>query len=408
MYSSGMQSIGSVSRRSRLPVVVAVSAAVMSSLTGCGTLLPIIPAPEAVRRFEPEFTTGVPGEEPLPPLRLEGRAEFERIAIRVYRENLRSVVNITTLAAYRNRIGTTIPSTGGGSGFFHDTDGHVITNNHVIEDAQSIVVTLYDGSNYKAEVVGVDEELDIAVIRIDPKGRTLAPVRWGSSERLQIGQSVFALGNPFGLEGTLTSGLVSGLRRPMETDSGFLVNNLVQTDTAINPGNSGGPLLDSEGTVVGMNVSIVSPTGANIGIGFALPADTVLRVARQIIAEGRVERGWIELQGVPLDRSLAQAAGIGVSRGLLVTRVRESGNAAEAGLQGGEDGRVLQRGGYSIPVDGDVIVAVDGFEVTSLATYFGALETTQPGQRVAVTVVRGGERLELAVELTSRNRSTND
>lgn len=385
---------------------LALGAATLVALGGCGTLLPIIPAPEYVGRYEPELTTDVPDEEPLPPLRLEDRGDTEAVAMRVYRANLKSVVNITTIAAYRNRLGATRPSAGGGSGFFIDADGRVVTNNHVIDGAQSIIVTLHDGSNYRAEVVGVDEELDIAVLRIDALGRPLAPVHWGESGRLQIGQSVYALGNPFGLEGTLTAGLVSGLRRPFETESGFLVNNLIQTDTAINPGNSGGPLLDSEGLVVGMNVSIVSPTGANIGIGFALPADTVMRVAGQIVREGRVERGWIEIVGVPLDRALAQAAGISVTRGLLVTRVTEGGNAVAAGIRDGGDGRVLQRGGYAIPVDGDVIVAVGSYEVSSLSTYFGALETTQPGQRVEVTIVREGREMELTVELTSRSGSS--
>ena len=386
----------------RLGVGRVLLLAIAPLLGGCGTLLPVIPAPEQVRRIEPEFTTTVPVEEPLPSLRLEGRTESERIAITAYRDNLRSVVNITTLSVYRNRLGGSFPSAGSGSGFFRDADGHVITNNHVIENSQSVVVTMYDGSNYPAEVIGVDEELDIAVIRIDAFGRPLEPVAWGTSRTLQIGQTVFALGNPFGLEGTLTSGLVSGLRRPMETDSGFLVNNLIQTDTAINPGNSGGPLLDSDGLVVGMNVSIVSPTGANVGIGFALPADTVVRVADQLVATGRVDRGWIELTGVPLDPALAQAAGIAVSRGLLVTRVARDGNADRAGIRGGEDGRTVQRGSYVIPVEGDVVVAVNGTQIVSLATYFGALATTQPGDQAVVLLRRGDQEIRTSVELTSR------
>jgi S1-C subfamily serine protease len=188
----------------------------------------------------------------------------------------------------------------------------------------------------------------------------------------------------------------------METDSGFLVNNLIQTDTAINPGNSGGPLLDTDGRVVGMNVSIVSPTGANIGIGFALPADTVTRVTDQIVATGRVRRGWIDLVGVPLDRALAQAAGLDVSRGLLVTRTLAGGNADDAGIRDGRRGRTIQRGSYVIPVEGDVIVAVNGSEVTSLATYFGALATTQPGDEVTVVLRRDEQTIETRVTLVAR------
>ncbi len=380
----------------------AVFAAVTLLLSGCGTLLPIIPAPESVWMLEPRFTTDVPDEEPTPQLRLGGRNEGERVAMSVYHRTYRSVVHITALAVYRNRLGLRAPSIGSGSGFFLDADGHLVTNNHVIKGAHSIVVTLHDGSAYRGEIVGVDAELDIAVVKIDGHGRRFDPVRWGPSDELQTGQTVFALGNPFGLEGTLTAGLVSGLRRPMETQSGFLVSNLIQTDAAINPGNSGGPLLDSDGLVVGMNVMIVSPTGASVGIGFALPADTVLRVSEQLIVEGRVTRGWIEIAGVPLDRGLARGAGLAVERGLLVTRVEPGGNGARAGLRDGGGGRTVQRGPYAIPVEGDVIVEVDRAQITSLATYLGALTATQPGDVVTVKVLRDGREVEIPVELVAR------
>ncbi len=371
-------------------------------LPGCGTLLPLIPAPEDVRLLEPRFTTGIPDEEPLPELLLDGRNEDERTAMRVYRDTFRSVVHISSLAVYRNRLGMRSPSVGTGSGFFLDAGGHVVTNYHVVSGAQSVVVTLADGSAYRGAIIGVDEELDIAVLKLDGQGRPFSPVRWGTSERLQIGQTVFALGNPFGLEGTLTSGLVSGLRRPMESRSGFLVSNLIQTDAAINPGNSGGPLLDTDGYVVGMNVMIVSPTGASVGIGFALPSDTVVRVSEQLIAEGRVIRGWIEVVGVPLDIGLARSAGLSVDRGLLVTRVAPGGNAASAGIRDGEGGRTVQRGPYAIPVQGDVILEIDGARITSLATYFGALTATRPGDRITVLVLRDGQEIELTVQLVSR------
>ena len=371
-------------------------------LSGCGTLLPVIPAPEDVHLLEPRFTIGVPEEQLLPDLRLEGRNEGEQNAMSVYRGTFRSVVHISSLAVHRNRLGMRSPTVGTGSGFFLDEAGHIVTNHHVVSGAQSVAITLSDGTAYRGVIVGVDEELDIAVLKVDGHGRRFVPVRWGRSERLQIGQTVFALGNPFGLEGTLTAGLVSGLQRPMESRSGFLVSNLIQTDAAINPGNSGGPLLDTEGSVVGMNVMIISPTGASVGIGFALPSDTVMRVSEQLIAEGRVLRGWIEIVGVPLDTSLARAAGLAVDRGLLVTRVESGGNAARAGIRDGIGGPTVQRGPYSIPIRGDVILEIGGSRVTSLATYFGALTETTPGDRVPVLVLRDGREIELVVHLVAR------
>ncbi len=374
----------------------------MLLLSGCGMLLPLIPAPEDVYLLEPRFTTGVPEDQPLPELRLHRRNEGERNAMSVYHDTFRSVVHISSLAVYRNRLGMRSPSVGTGSGFFLDEAGHVVTNYHVISGAQSVVVTLSDGSAYRGVIVGVDEELDIAVLNVDGQGRRFVPVRWGSSERLQIGQTVFALGNPFGLEGTLTAGLVSGLRRPMESRSGFLVSNLIQTDAAINPGNSGGPLLDTHGFVVGMNVMIVSPTGASVGIGFALPSDTVVRVSEQLIAQGRAVRGWIEIVGVTLDPVLARSAGLAVDRGLLVTRVVPGGNAARAGMRDGAGGSTVQRGPYPIPNQGDVILEIGGTRVTSLATYFGALTATRPGDQVTVLVLRDGREIELVVHLVAR------
>jgi S1-C subfamily serine protease len=316
------------------------------------------------------------------------------------------VVNGTGVSVYRGLLGATYPSGSTGSGFVFDTVGHVVTNNHVIADSQRVYVTMYDGSNYPASVVGADVELDIAVLYVDFLGREVAPVEFGPSGRLQVGQTVFALGNPYGLEGTLTRGLVSGLRRPMETESGFIVQNLIQTDAAINPGNSGGPLISSDGRVVGMNVMLVSPTGSNVGIGFAIPSDTFVRMAEQIIDEGRVTKGWIDIHGVALNSALAATAGLSVTNGLLVTRVIDGGNADRAGLVDGSRGRTVMRGGIPIPVEGDVIVAIDSQPITTLADYLGALQTTQPGDVVELTVVRDGQTRMVTVELVARAQSS--
>ncbi len=372
------------------------------SISGCATIAGIRPAPEDVHWLEPELTVGIPDEQPMPPIRTEGLSSSEIETVTVYRDNIRAVVNVTSLSMFRNRFQGHLPVSGTGSGFIVDQSGHVVTNYHVIKGGQSLIITMYDGSNYRARMVGYDPDLDLAVLQFDPQGRTLATIKVGDSDVLQIGQKVLALGNPFGLEGTLTSGIISGLRRPMQTQSGFIVRNLIQTDAAINPGNSGGPLLNSSGELVGINVMIVSPTGGNVGIGFSIPSNVAKRIVGQIIEGGTVMRGWIELDGVALDSQLARDAGLNRSKGLLVTYVEPGGNAEKAGLHGGEAGKFVQQGSVWVPIGGDIIVAVEGHPVTTVIEYLGSLEATRPGDVVSLTIVRGTKTIELPVVLTAR------
>ncbi len=251
-------------------------------------------------------------------------------------------------------------------------------------------------------MIGTDPELDLAVLRFDPQGRDLTTIPRGDSDGLQVGQKVVALGNPFGLDGTLTMGVVSALDRPIELPSGFLIRDLIQTDAAINPGNSGGPLLHRQGRVVGVNTLIVSPSAASASIGFAVPIDAAARVVAELVATGRVARGWIEFDGIALDRRLARAAGLETRQGILVTEVPAEGNAAAAGLRGGRGGRTVRLGRHRLPVEGDVVVAVDGETIATIPELLAAVAPTSPGEQVTLTVLRDGNERKLTVTLVER------
>jgi S1-C subfamily serine protease len=384
---------------------IALTLWLVCALLATGCAVTGTPDPGYMDRLETPFTQGVPVEQPLPPLRTESLSPDEIDTAKVYRERVRAVVNVTSLGANRTRLHETVPTSGVGSGFIlagMDEPGIVITNWHVIDEAQRLIVSLYDGSRYPARLVGSDPELDLAVLRFDPQGRELASIPAGNSDLLQVGQKVIALGNPFGLDGTLTTGVVSAVNRPIEMPSGLIMRNFIQTDAAINPGNSGGPLLDREGRVIGIASMIITPTAASAGIGLAIPINAAERVAEELLRTGRVARGWIDIEGVALDPQLAAAAAMDMHRGILVTRVLPNGNAERAGLRGGRDGRIVRHGAYRIPVGGDVIIAIDGEEVAGLPDLLAALVVSRPGDQVTVTFMRGGERREVSVTLGPR------
>jgi S1-C subfamily serine protease len=322
----------------------------------------------------------------------------ERSRIDLFRNAAPSVVFITTQQRVRNaftRDVLNVPA-GTGTGFLWDSTGHVVTNYHVIRGANAgMTVMLADQRSYQARLVGVSETNDIAVLKIDGPSDTLRPLPIGTSEDLLVGQDVLAIGNPFGLDMTLTTGIVSALGRSITSPSGVTIENVIQTDAAINPGNSGGPLLDSAGRLVGVNTAILSRTGANVGIGFAIPVDTVNRIVPQLIATGRVERATLGVRMLSPQDNANIVGRLGV-QGVLVVEVDVGSAAAAAGLrptQQDETGRL---------VFGDVLVEIEGRKITSPANLVGILGLFSPGQTVKVTAWRNGEIVSTNVTL---NRS---
>src|SRR5216683_8433941 len=284
----------------------------------------------------------------------------EQNNISVYRKNIDSVVNITSRAVTFDFFYGLVPQEGQGSGFIIDKEGHVLTNYHVIADARQVKVTLHNRKEYKATVVGTDRAHDLAVIQI--KGPGLTPMVLGDSRNLQVGQKVYAIGNPFGLAGTLTSGIVSSIRSVQEPN-GVNIDEAIQTDAAINPGNSGGPLLNSHGEVIGINTMIAGNPGVDqsAGIGFAIPINTAKAVLNDLLTLGRVRRPALGVVTLPISPELAEDLGLASDYGLLIVRVTAGGAAERAGLRGGSERAYL--GNMPIMVGGDLIVAIDGQQV---------------------------------------------
>jgi S1-C subfamily serine protease len=337
-----------------------------------------------------------PGPMPAEPRPITARGDLaadEQATIALFEQSRDSVVFISTRAQVRDfwtRNVFTVPR-GHGSGLIWDGDGHVVTNFHVIEGASEARVRLADGRDYRAALVGASPEHDLAVLRIGVGFRRPPPLPVGTSHDLRVGQKVFAIGNPFGLDWTLTTGIVSALDRSLTGDRGVTIKNLIQTDAAINPGNSGGPLLDSAGRLVGINTAIYSPSGASAGIGFAVPVDTVNRVVPQLIRDGRYIRPAL---GIEVDERLNQRLTALLQReGVIVLRVPEGSAAHAAGMRGA----VIGRDG-SITV-GDVITAIEGERVRNVGELLARLDEFRAGDTVNVTVLRNGESLDLTVTL---------
>ncbi len=290
-----------------------------------------------------------------------------------------------------------------GSGFIIDQEGHIVNNNHVVAGAEEIEVTLADETIVPAEVVGTDPGSDLAVIRIDVPPSQLHVVELGDSAGLRVGQRAIAIGNPFGLERTVTTGIVSSLGRVMRQDSGFSIAELIQTDAAINPGNSGGPLLDSRGRVIGVNTAIRSLSGSSAGVGFAVPVNVVKRVVPALIEQGYYAHPWLGISGYTLSPDLVEAMGLPVEHGALVGEVIADGPADKAGVRGGD--REVLVPGFLEPVrgGGDIIIAIDGVEVTGMDDIIAYLQnSTEVGQVVTLTVLRDGQEKTIQVELGER------
>ena len=317
--------------------------------------------------------------------------------VRIYKQAAPAVANIVTRAVQYDFFYDAVPVEGAGSGFLIDTDGHILTNYHVVEGAQSIEVTLGDQSRYKAKYIGADPRNDIALIQIDPKGRKLATLPLGDSRNLLVGQRVLAIGNPFGFQSTLTTGVVSSLGRTVQTGENTFIDEAIQTDASINRGNSGGPLLNSRGEVIGINSAIYAPSGTNAGIGFAIPINTARRAAEDLISTGRVRHASLGAEGRAVWPELADALHLGVDQGILVERVTPGGPAAQAGVRGGT--RSVLAGLQELRIGGDVLVAINGKELTSQMDLNLLLNRARPGDTVTLTIVRDGKRVDIPVKL---------
>lgn len=314
--------------------------------------------------------------------------EDERNNIEVYKTAAAAVVNITSISLERDFFFNIVPRQGAGSGCIMDKSGHILTNHHVIQDARRLEVTLADGSKWPGKLVGADPDSDLAVVKIEAPGEELPVVLMGNNDQLEVGQKVLAIGNPFGLGQTLTTGVVSSLGRILRAQNGMLMEDIIQTDASINPGNSGGPLLDSSARLIGLNTAIFSPTGASVGIGFAIPVNTVKRIVPELISQGYYAYPWIGATVSTLLPGYARALDLAVERGALIIAVMQGGPADKAGLRGGD--QRVRLGNRILMAGGDVVVAADGRPVETAEELIGIVKEKHPGDPLSLEVYRAG------------------
>lgn len=361
-----------------------------SSVLSAGLVLFLLrwPYPPATSagQLQPE---GVVFDTPISP--------DEEVNIRIYRELSNAVVNVTSTRLTLNFWLQVIPERGTGSGFMISREGHVVTNNHVVSESDEVEVTLFDETNLKATVIGRDETTDLALLKIECPPGKCHPMRLAEESDLKVGQKVLAIGNPFGLERTLTTGIISSVGRSLETEYG-VIENLIQTDAAINPGNSGGPLLNTKGEVIGVNFAIYSKTGESAGIGFAVPVSTLHRILPDLIESGKVIRAWIGIvAGRPVGTRLAEGLNLPVSEGFLVEQVASGSSADKAGIRGGN--RRVFLGHTPLIVGGDILVSMDGTPIRSARDILRIRERTKPGDRMEFVYFRDGNKIVKTVEL---------
>jgi S1-C subfamily serine protease len=349
-------------------------------------------APDSAGRPAPAGPPLAVGRTTLP---VEDYTAEERVNIAVYENCNRSVVHISTMVVNQGMMFFESAEEGEGSGSVLDKNGHILTNFHVVEGAREVEVTLFDGKSYPARLVGRDPSSDVAVLRINAPAESLFPIRFGDSSRLKVGQRVFALGNPFGLDRTLTTGIVSSLNRTLPVRNSRNIKSIIQIDAAINPGNSGGPLLDSHGRLIGMNYAIASRTGQNSGVGFAIPVGLIARVVPQLIQRGHVVRP---------DTGITRV--FQSERGLLIATMTPGGPAEKAGLRGIRVVRQKrQKGPFVYETEtmdrsaADMIVAVDSQPVTTADEFLDLVESKRPGDEVTITVIRQGREQDVRLRL---------
>jgi len=316
----------------------------------------------------------------------------------IYDLAYKGVVELTATGATPAPFGGQEQQQAQGSGWVYDSDGHIVTNQHVVANANSLSVHFWNGATYPATVVGTDRSTDLAVIKVDAPSSLLYPLKVGNSEALEVGDGVVAIGSPFGLEGTVTSGIVSALHREMKAPNNFTITDSIQTDAAINHGNSGGPLLNAEGKVIGVNAQIESDSGGNDGVGFAIPSNTVASIVPRLISNGKVVHAYLGVQIEPIPQGVAQQ--LKMAPGVEVTDVRAGTPADSAGLHAQSGSRTVE--GESYPTGGDVITSFDGKQITTAQQLQDAVDAKQPGDTVTITYVRGGKRRTVNVTLASR------
>jgi putative serine protease PepD len=328
-------------------------------------------------------------------------SDEEKNNIEVYQRYSGGVVNITTTTlAYDFFLRAFPTESGTGSGAIIDDQGHIVTNYHVVRGAERIEVTLPDKSKLDATLVGADQNKDLAVLRIRPTRGRLTPVPLGTSKGLLVGQKVLAIGNPFGLDRTLTTGIISSLGRSIQAGNGVVIDDIIQTDAAINPGNSGGPLLNSQGEIIGINTAIISPSQASAGIGFAIPADTVRRITSELITTGYVRYPWLGIRSmVPLadNPGIAERLQLNTDGGLMVIDMYANSPAAKAGIR--EASQQIRLGFRPFPVGGDVILTIQGKPVNSIPELQTEIYRYKPGDKITVTVLRSNRKLDIPVTL---------
>jgi len=320
---------------------------------------------------------------------------YQYSLIDIFEKSEESIVQVSVLRG---------DSDGGmGSGFVYSDEGYVITNQHVVRDAEKVMITFLDGESYIGDVIGRDRDLDIAVVKVNPSNTYLQPIKIGDSSKLKVGEKIAAIGNPFGLSGSMTSGIVSQMGRLLPQESGYSIPDVIQTDAAINPGNSGGPLINMKGEVVGINTAIQSATGEFSGIGFAVPSNTVKKVVPDLINNGEFKHPWMGISGTDGDPELAEARGLNSSKGFLVVSVIEGSPAEQAGLVGVTDTEEID--GREIALDGDIIISIDEKTVRKISDILVHLQREKSvGDEMVLTINRNGEIMELTMILEERPR----
>jgi S1-C subfamily serine protease len=330
--------------------------------------------------------------------------EDEKNNINVYEKVADGVVNVTSTAIQMDFFFNAFPTQGSGSGSIIDVKGHILTNHHVVANAQKLEVTLADESKWPAKLIGSDPDSDLAVIKIDAPKEKLKVIQRGDSKNLKIGQKVLAIGNPFGLERTLTTGIISSLGRTIRSDVGTLMEDIIQTDAAINPGNSGGPLLNSDGEIIGINSAIISPSGGSVGIGFAIPVNTAKKLIPELISKGYVTYPWIGATIQSLIPEVAKYLKLKIDRGAMIAEVAKGGPAYKAGLRGGN--KRIQVGNMIMIVGGDIVVKADQRDVKTNDELIRYIREKKPGDGILIKVFRKGKFEDVKVTLGERPRGS--